>query len=194
MPVGNARILPPLTPHPSCGTEVPRLSHHISSSTFPPLSHPHPPLFHLTTTAQHSTAANMASSSNQEPLTIETPIAVYADFCLIPVGSLPLISGGAHAATDEDAKDWDRGYFGFETCCGCSTTFEEEWAELSYAQRGDYCRLVLREGPRQSYSQFLVVRELIRISYRRGLLGGCYSGDWPGSFYAPCSRYLEGAY
>ena len=85
----------------------------------------------------------MASSSNQELLAIETPIAVYADFCLIPVGSLPLISGGAHAAADEDAKDWDRGYFGFETCCRCSTTFEEERAELSYAQRGDYCRLVV---------------------------------------------------
>lgn len=49
----------------------------------------------------------MASSSDQEPLAIGTPIAVYADFCLIPVGSLPRISRGAHAATDEDIKDWD---------------------------------------------------------------------------------------
>ena len=87
--------IPPLTPHPSSGTEAPCLSHPISSQRF---THPHPYLagFHLTTTPQHSPAANMASSSNQEPLAIGTPIAVYADFCLIPVGSLPLVSRGEH--------------------------------------------------------------------------------------------------
>ncbi|PWW77410.1 DUF77-domain-containing protein [Tuber magnatum] len=29
----------------------------------------------------------MANPSNQEPQTIRTPVAVYADFCLIPIGT-----------------------------------------------------------------------------------------------------------